>query len=181
MKNIKGLRFGRLVVLEMVDSPKKDTRHGKWWLCKCDCGNTKIIMGVSLRTGKSKSCGCRNIATRFKRSGRTEINILFSSYRRSALDRKLVFDLSFEHLSKLIKQECFYCGCNPSQTMNYYKWTDGFLYNGIDRVDSDEGYVLSNCVTCCSTCNYAKRTLSTKQFYLWITNIFNNLKSKGVL
>jgi len=29
------------------------------WLCLCDCGTTKAIDGGDLRTGHTKSCGCR--------------------------------------------------------------------------------------------------------------------------
>lgn len=29
-----------------------------YWLCRCDCGNTKEIKGHSLRSGITKSCGC---------------------------------------------------------------------------------------------------------------------------
>ena len=28
------------------------------WVCKCDCGNTKVINGNNLRQGKSTTCGC---------------------------------------------------------------------------------------------------------------------------
>ena len=28
------------------------------WLCKCECGNEKILRGTELRTGKINSCGC---------------------------------------------------------------------------------------------------------------------------
>lgn len=55
LKNIKGQRFGRLVVLENVGKVK----WGHYiWECKCDCGNKKIIRGGDLRNAKTKSCGC---------------------------------------------------------------------------------------------------------------------------
>ena len=53
--NIGGLRFGRLEVIEMSHVDKS----GKaFWICKCDCGNKKIVSGDKLRSGKTKSCGC---------------------------------------------------------------------------------------------------------------------------
>lgn len=29
-----------------------------YWICECICGTIKIIRGVQLRNGKTKSCGC---------------------------------------------------------------------------------------------------------------------------
>ena len=54
LKNLTGLRFGRLVVLEMAENINKRTM----WLCKCDCGNKKTIAGIDLTRGMVKSCGC---------------------------------------------------------------------------------------------------------------------------
>nr|DAS77872.1 MAG TPA: HTH-type transcriptional regulator [Caudoviricetes sp.] len=48
-------RFDMLVVLERVQSDnKKDT----YWLCRCDCGNEKVVRGSHLRNGEIRSCGC---------------------------------------------------------------------------------------------------------------------------
>ena len=57
MKDITGMRFGRLVVIEPTNKRKNNE---VLWLCKCDCGNEKITIGNSLRNGKTKSCGCLN-------------------------------------------------------------------------------------------------------------------------
>src|ERR1017187_8380588 len=56
MINLCGVRFGRLLVLSLY-------QHGTHivppkWLCKCDCGNEKIISGKWLKRGTTKSCGC---------------------------------------------------------------------------------------------------------------------------
>lgn len=53
--DITGQRFGRLTVIKYVGIGK----HGyATWLCKCDCGNTKIVSGHCLRRGNTHSCGC---------------------------------------------------------------------------------------------------------------------------
>ena len=54
----KGMRFGRLVVLER-DLTKKD-REGISWLCECDCGNITSVKTKHLKSGNTKSCGCYN-------------------------------------------------------------------------------------------------------------------------
>lgn len=62
VKNEKGHRYGRLLVLEQAEKPKPNPNaSGAYWLCQCDCGNKKIIQGTALRTGHTISCGCYNL------------------------------------------------------------------------------------------------------------------------
>ncbi len=51
-----GKRFGRLVVVEFdsINTKLRATR----WLCKCDCGNTKIVDRGLLQQRHTLSCGC---------------------------------------------------------------------------------------------------------------------------
>ena len=56
MKNITGLRFGKLVAIEPIE--KRDHRGVVYWRCKCDCGKETIVNGSYLRRGITKSCGC---------------------------------------------------------------------------------------------------------------------------
>ena len=53
--NLIGKRFGRLTVIEKSDIKK---RQLYCWVCKCDCGNFKIVDTSSLTNGHTKSCGC---------------------------------------------------------------------------------------------------------------------------
>lgn len=52
--NLKGKRFGRLVVLE------RDINKGNftYWKCQCDCGKIKSIRSQHLTSNKIVSCGC---------------------------------------------------------------------------------------------------------------------------
>ena len=53
--DLVGLRFGRLIVLSRAE----DRRAGNpRWHVKCDCGNTRIVLGANLRKGNTTSCGC---------------------------------------------------------------------------------------------------------------------------
>lgn len=60
--DITGQRFGRLTVIEYVETVKK----ASWWRCKCDCGNEKNITLNHLRTGQTRSCGC--LAAEYRRN-----------------------------------------------------------------------------------------------------------------
>lgn len=48
-------KFGKLTVLKRIKIQDEKEPH---WLCKCDCGNEKIVRGQDLRYGNTKSCGC---------------------------------------------------------------------------------------------------------------------------
>lgn len=52
--DMAGKQFGRLTVLNMYDKYQIYYRY----LCKCQCGKETIVRGTSLRSGKTKSCGC---------------------------------------------------------------------------------------------------------------------------
>lgn len=52
--DLAGLKFGRLTVISLAPMT---TRIGRWH-CICDCGNTTVSDGRTLRNGTSSSCGC---------------------------------------------------------------------------------------------------------------------------
>lgn len=47
-----------LELIKRVPTPKDKTRKGTWWLCRCDCGNSKVAHAADLANGDTKSCGC---------------------------------------------------------------------------------------------------------------------------
>lgn len=50
-----GSRYGRLLVTKRVESNK---RGEAMWLCRCDCGGKAVVVGINLRSGHARSCGC---------------------------------------------------------------------------------------------------------------------------
>lgn len=52
--NLEGNRYGRLVAKEFIGNKK----HNSLWLCKCDCGNERVVYYSNLIRGNTKSCGC---------------------------------------------------------------------------------------------------------------------------
>lgn len=55
IKDIKGKRFGRLVVIEK--SEHRSPQGNVMWTCQCDCGEIVTIRSTSLISGNTKSCG----------------------------------------------------------------------------------------------------------------------------
>jgi len=65
-----GKRFGDLTVIRRYDKLGKAYRY----LCRCVCGNEKVVLRSGLKTGRTKSCGClkkrRSIETKAIRESR---------------------------------------------------------------------------------------------------------------
>lgn len=54
--HLEGQRFGFWTVLYEVE---KKGKH-RAYLCRCDCGIERVVVGASLKNGHSKSCGCKS-------------------------------------------------------------------------------------------------------------------------
>lgn len=64
-KDLTGERFGHLVVISRCEEDYECMCHGKIvkepkWLCKCNCGNSKVVINHNLTNGHCTSCGCMN-------------------------------------------------------------------------------------------------------------------------
>lgn len=141
---LEGKRFGRLVVLKRADNSKKGLTY---WLCKCDCGNTKVIRGTHLVAGKIKSCGCISI--------------------EKVKQRQITHNLSktrLYHIYRGIKSRCYnpknecyriyggrgitMCEEWKNNFLSFYNWA---INNGhredlsIDRINNDGNYEPNNC------------------------------------
>jgi hypothetical protein len=168
--DLTGKRFGRLVVIE------KTNKKGKaaYWLCKCDCGNEKIVKGYHLRAKHVVSCGCYGEERKKRPFGESCKEQVYKTYKHSAKIKGFEFLLSEEYFFKLTSDNCFYCGESPSN-INKNTFNNGdYVYNGIDRVDSSKGYIEGNVVPCCKTCNYAKRRMASKDFLDWVERVYNH-------
>ena len=55
MQSLVGRKFGRWTVLEYSHN---NAHREPVWVCKCDCGTIKKVVGANLKSGISKSCGC---------------------------------------------------------------------------------------------------------------------------
>lgn len=53
--DLTGKVFGRLTVIERRGS---DDAHNAMWFVRCECGVTKTLPGVVMRSGNTRSCGC---------------------------------------------------------------------------------------------------------------------------
>jgi len=166
MQDSSNQKFNRLLAL----FPTKDYKYN----CLCDCGNYKEVIIFHLKNNKIRSCGCLNNEIRSKRfanynkkfNSKLESvqNIVYQTYIKNIND-----NITFNDFLKLSQQNCYYCNCLPNKTKNKYN-TD-FIYNGLDRIDSNKYHTIDNLVPCCQTCNSMKQRLTQLGFYDWAHKI----------
>lgn len=123
------------------------------WLTECvNCGCQKTNTLQNIEAGY----GCRNCSLRQK--GQAGLNKLFGNYKSQAKKSGRVFELMIDEFKSITSSPCHYCGSPPSSLMRcgrygvVTKWGD-YVYNGIDRMDNDLGYISINCAPCCWRCN----------------------------
>lgn len=158
--------------------------HSSFVKCLCKCGTSKIVRASDLTSGKTISCGCYNRSPEKAQmnreqaslpKGEASFNFLYNNYKNGALRRGYSFELTKEEFKILTLQNCYYCGIEPKQEFKCVKRANGtVIYNGIDRIDNMEGYILSNSVACCFVCNKAKSTMTIDEFRNWIIKVFSN-------
>lgn len=52
--DLSGKKYGNLTVIRRIDSEDERTM----WECKCRCGNSIVVRGDHLKSGRVRSCGC---------------------------------------------------------------------------------------------------------------------------
>ena len=168
-----GQKFNRLTVKEYHHSDKRWRKH---YLCICECGNEKVIQGSLMTSGNTKSCACLSREVKKARLlplNRGVISQIILGYKRHAKGRGFSWELSFDDVSNIINKPCHYCGIPPSNN-KITKNCAGFLYSGIDRIDSSKDYKKDNVVPCCSVCNVAKRDMSKTDFLSWVKRVYEH-------
>lgn len=177
-----GHRYGRLTVLR----ENGRWRRGVTWLCRCDCGNELTVPAFSLSSGNTNSCGCYRLDRLRDRlckgPGVAARNRAVSVMKANARHRDIPWSIDDEDLFALIARNCTYCGAEPQNLAPGTGERSGdFVYNGLDRLDSDGGYEISNVVPCCFDCNNAKRTMTVAAFLAWVARVHahSNMRKGG--
>lgn len=137
---LSGKKFGRWTVLKREGTKKYGYCQFPTWLCKCDCGNERVVTGAQLRSGKSLSCGCLNDEI-IKNQGHNENELVGSRFGRLVVQSK-VFKPGRTGTLWLCKCDCgsekvirvmllkkgitTSCGCLSRELTSQIKRTHGF-------------------------------------------------------
>ena len=138
-----GKKYGTLTVISITPE-KRSKARGAYVECACDCGNHTQVLAYNLKSGNTKSCGCRRFIRKYNSEGEVDFR-LYTIWRN-------------------IKQRCL----NPNNP-NYKKyygsrgikvcdeWLDYLAFKAwalshgyrddltIDRIDVNGNYEPSNC------------------------------------
>lgn len=141
-KNLLGQRFGRLTVVEKVESKNGRSR----WKCLCDCGNYKIASSSTLHNGTTTSCGCALLdhIESCKTHGKTHTRL----YHIYAGMKSRCYNPNTKAYKYYGGRGITICEEWLEDFMNFYKWAMENGYSdelSIDRIDVNGNYEPSNC------------------------------------
>lgn len=142
--DITGCKFGRWTVLQRADNSNQGQAQ---WLCRCECGTEKVVLGLNLKGGKTVSCGCYN------RQQQREKHLTHGK-RRTRIYR-IWCHLKGRCLTPSNKKYYCYGGrgitvCDEwrDDFQAFYEWAMANGYRDdltIDRIDVNGNYDPSNC------------------------------------
>jgi len=178
LKTSKGKTTDWIFIKESHSNPITGKRYVN---AKCKCGREKIICINNVRSGSSLCCGISPCGKKVSKPKDLEVGYraILYVYKKHAKDRGFTFNLNYDYFKNLTKGNCFYCGVEPLQVYQLKNPKTGkirsgvpIIYNGIDRIDSEQGYFINNVVSCCKVCNRAKSNLSFDDFKKWINKVY---------
>ena len=144
--DLVGKTFGRLTVIKEVE---RNNRGERCFLCKCKCGNEKIIVGwrLTMKNKPTRSCGCLHkevVSNIFKTHGDSNERLyhIYKGMRNRCLNEN---DQDYKYYGGRGIRLC-------DEWLNDYelfkKWSLDNGYNElltIERIDVDGNYEPCNC------------------------------------
>ena len=142
-EDLTGKTFNRLTVIKRAEVEKKEV----YYLCKCTCGNEKIIRGKDLKYNKIKSCGCLNKEKTIERNTKHSLRHT-RIYRIWLLMKNRCLNSKYYLFKNYGGRGITVCNEWKNDFVKFYDWSMNNGYNDtltIDRIDVNGNYEPSNC------------------------------------
>ena len=147
--DLTGRKFGKLTVIKRYgyDKYKKIT-----WLCECECGGQKVVLGRSLLNGSCKSCGCLNNEVKIEKAkyhGLTRTEKRLYATWKNMIAR--CFDKKCDCYSDYGNRGITVCDEWADKNNGFISFVEWAKSNGyaddltLDRIDNDKNYCPENC------------------------------------
>lgn len=170
-----------VVLEEFYDRPSRQQKIK----IECECGN--IVIKSSSHTLSCKTCGnacpiskaIRSIKGKIRMAnpkltepGLSGLRRLMGVYKTRSRKFNYEFSLDLELFKQLTSSNCYYCNSPPSMIYQHQiekvsertRINSQYVYNSLDRIDSDLGYTEDNVRPCCKMCNVMKLDHTEEDF-----------------
>lgn len=168
--DIIGFVRGKLKAIKWVSGDSIFTRKSSQLLCKCSCGNMKVMSpGNFIHNKGNISCGCSRFGkTNTKNAGWKGVGELSGSLygfmKGSATARGLPFTVSKQYLWNLFLKQERKCAFSGIVLVLPVLRKGSFKTASLDRIDSNKPYVPGNVQWVHKDVNFMKQDKTDKDF-----------------
>lgn len=182
MKNIIGMRFGKLLVENLIEKflYKSGKRYVYIYECRCDCGTVCRIERTNLITNHTKSCGCLKRRCSYANptfSGFGEIGARFwNDILKKALHRNIIFEITIEQAWHKFQQQKGKCALSGVELCFVISGDYKSKTASLDRIDSKLGHTIDNIQWVHKDLNIMKGTFSSEKFFELCSLVMNHVR-----
>lgn len=147
-KDLTGRRFGSLTAVQRVEN---GTDGSTRYLCRCDCGDNKVVRSKHLKSGAIDNCGCRRTERAMETRTHNGTGHGGNGTRLYGIWRGMksrCYNPNRERYPDYGGRGITVCAEWLHNFAAFRDWavTNGYADNlTIDRIDNDKGYSPDNC------------------------------------